>query len=146
MPSLWMTLSAPCLQSLCLFQTLPLVSHFPGHLLTNLTDIGKPFGCWRKGLILKAEYLVPSPTWTNCCCSLSLEFSLWEKRCWLHSYVGQEARVRTGHGTTDWFQIGKGVCQGCILLPCLFNLYAEDIMWNSGWSRSWNQDCQEKYQ
>ena len=40
-------------------------------------------------------------------------------------YAGQEATVRTGHGTTDWFQIGKGVCQGCILLPCLFNLYAE---------------------
>ena len=40
-------------------------------------------------------------------------------------YAGQEATVRTGHGTTDWFQIGKGVCQGCILSPCLFNLYAE---------------------
>ena len=40
-------------------------------------------------------------------------------------YAGQEGRVRTGHGTTDWFQIGKGVRQGCILLPCLFNLYAE---------------------
>ena len=43
-------------------------------------------------------------------------------------YAGQEATVRTGHGTTDWFQIGKGVCQGCILLPCLFNLYEEYIM------------------
>ena len=43
-------------------------------------------------------------------------------------YVGQEATVRTGHGTTDWFQIGKRVCQGCILSPCLFNLYAEYIM------------------
>ena len=40
-------------------------------------------------------------------------------------YAGQEATVRTGHGTTDWFQIGKGVCQGCILSPCLFNLYTE---------------------
>ena len=45
-------------------------------------------------------------------------------------YAGQEARVRTGHGTTDWFQIGKGVCQGCILSP-LFNLYAEYIMRNA---------------
>ena len=45
-------------------------------------------------------------------------------------YAGQEATVRTGHGTTDWFQIGKGVCQGCILSPCLFNLYAEYIMQN----------------
>ena len=45
-------------------------------------------------------------------------------------YAGQEATVRTGHGTTDWFQIGKGVCQGCILSPCLFNLYTEYIMRN----------------
>ena len=45
-----------------------------------------------------------------------------------NQYSGQEATVRTGHGTTDWFQIGKGVCQGCILSPCLFNLYAEYIM------------------
>ena len=44
----------------------------------------------------------------------------------------QEARVRTGHGATDWFQIGKGVCQGCILSPCLFNLYAEYTMRNAG--------------
>ena len=47
-------------------------------------------------------------------------------------YARQEATVRTGHGTTDWFQIGKGVCQGCILLRCLFNLYAENIMRNAG--------------
>ena len=47
-------------------------------------------------------------------------------------YAGQEATVRTGHGTTDWFQIGKGERQGCILLPCLFNLYAEHIMRNTG--------------
>uniref|UniRef100_A0A4W2G4X4 RNA-directed DNA polymerase n=1 Tax=Bos indicus x Bos taurus TaxID=30522 RepID=A0A4W2G4X4_BOBOX len=47
-------------------------------------------------------------------------------------YAGQEAAVRTGHGTTDWFQIGKGVCQGCILSPCLFNFYAEYIMRNAG--------------
>ena len=46
-------------------------------------------------------------------------------------YEGQEAIVRIGHGTTDWFQIGKGVCQGCILSPCLFNLYAEYIIQNS---------------
>ena len=47
-------------------------------------------------------------------------------------YAGQEATVRTGHGTTDWFQIGKGACQGCILSPCLFNFYAEYIMRNAG--------------
>ena len=46
-------------------------------------------------------------------------------------YTGQEATVRTGHGTTDWFQIGKGVCQGCILSPCLYNLHAEYIMRNA---------------
>ena len=47
-------------------------------------------------------------------------------------YAGQEATVRTGHGTKDWFQIGKGVCQGCILSPCLFNLYAKCTMRNTG--------------
>jgi len=53
--------------------------------------------------------------------------------CFLRNlYAGQEATVRTGHGTTDWFQIGKGVSQGCILSPCLFNLYAEYIMRNAG--------------
>ena len=47
-------------------------------------------------------------------------------------YAGQETTVRTGHGTTDWFQLGKGVCPGCILSPCLFNFYAEYIMRNVG--------------
>ena len=51
---------------------------------------------------------------------------------WEICYVGQEATVRIGHGTTDWFQIGKGVRQGCILSPCLFNLYTEYIMRNTG--------------
>ena len=56
-------------------------------------------------------------------------------------YAGQKATVRTGHGTTDWFQIGKGVRQGYTLSQCLLNLYAEYIMRNTGL-----QDCQEKYQ
>ena len=65
-------------------------------------------------------------------------------------YAGQEATVRTGHGTTDWFQIGKGVRQGCLLSPCLFNFYAEYIvhrekLW-TGRNTSWNQDRREKYQ
>ena len=49
----------------------------------------------------------------------------------INLYAGQEATVRTGYGTTDWFQIGKGVCQGCILSPWLLNLYSEYIMWNA---------------
>ena len=64
-------------------------------------------------------------------------------------YACQEATVRTGHGTTDWFQIRKGVRQGCILSPCLFNLYAEYIMRNAGLDKAqtgMNQDCREKYQ
>ena len=61
-------------------------------------------------------------------------------------YAGQEAPVRTGHGTRDWFQIGKGICQGCILSLCLFNLSEEYILRNAGldkdwsWKSSWNQD------
>ena len=63
-------------------------------------------------------------------------------------YAGQEATVRTGHGTTDWFQIGKGVHQGCILSLCLFNLYAEYIMRNAGLeeAQAGIKDCREKYQ
>ena len=55
-----------------------------------------------------------------------------EHTIWRNLYAGPEATVRTGHGTTDWFQIGKGVRQGCILSPCFFNLYAEYIMRNAG--------------
>ena len=61
-------------------------------------------------------------------------------------YTGQEATVRTRHVTTNWFQIGKGVHQGYILSPCLFNLYAEYIMRNAGRNTSWNEDGREKYQ
>ena len=50
----------------------------------------------------------------------------------INLHAGQESTVRTAHGKTDWFQIGKGVRQGCILSPCLFNLYAENIIWNAG--------------
>ena len=77
------------------------------------------------------------------------EMGIPEYLTWLlrNLYVGQEATVRTEHGTTDWFQIGKGVPQGCILSPCLFNFYAEYIMRTLGWKKhSWNQDCREKYQ
>ena len=61
-------------------------------------------------------------------------------------YAGQEATVRTGHRTTDWFQIGKEVRQGCILLPCLFNLYAEYSCKMLGWMKHKLEDCWEKYQ
>ena len=63
-------------------------------------------------------------------------------------YAGQEAIVRIGHGTTDWFQIGKGIHQGCILSPCLFNLYAEYIIRYTGLeeAQAGFQDCWEKYQ
>ena len=62
-------------------------------------------------------------------------------------YAGQEGTVRTGHGTTEWFQIGKGVSQGCILSPCLFNLYAKYIMRNAGLEETQaGVNCREKYQ
>ena len=57
---------------------------------------------------------------------------LWKSKLLRNLYAGQKATVKTGHGTTDWFQIGKGVRQGCILSPCLFNLYAEYTMRNAG--------------
>ena len=63
-------------------------------------------------------------------------------------YAGQEATVRNGHGTTDWFQVRKGVCQGCILSHCLFNLYAEYIMRNAGLdeAQAGIENDKEKYQ
>ena len=62
-------------------------------------------------------------------------------------YAGQEATVSTGHGTTDWFQTGKGIHKGCVLSHCLFNLYPEGYAYKlGGMKHSWNQDCQEKYQ
>ena len=63
-------------------------------------------------------------------------------------YAGQEATVRTGHGTRDWFQIGRGVRQGYILSPCLFTFYAEYIIRNTGLeeTQAGNQDFREKYQ
>ena len=63
-------------------------------------------------------------------------------------YAGQEATVRTGHVTMDWFKIGKGVCQGCVLSPCLFNSYAKYIMRNARLDEAQPgiKDCWEKYQ
>ena len=86
----------------------------------------------------------PSTLWiTTNCAKLLKEMGIPDHLTYLlrNLYAGQGATVRTGHGTTEWFQIGKGVCQGCILSPCLFNFYAEYIMRNAGLDEatSWNQ-------
>ena len=79
------------------------------------------------------DYAKPLTLWITTNCGEFLK--IWQKDhlIWLlrNLYTGQEATVRTGHGTTDWFQIGKGIRQGCILSPCSFNLYAEYIMPNA---------------
>ena len=77
--------------------------------------------------------LKPLSVWITTNCGKFLEMGILDHlTCLLRNlYVGQEATVRTGHGATDWFQIKKGVCQGCILSPCLLNLYAEYIMQNA---------------
>ena len=81
--------------------------------------------------------LKPLTVWVTTNCGKFLK--RWEYQhltCLLRNlYAGQEATVRNRHGTMDWFQIGKGVRQGCILSPCLFNLYAEYIMQNPGWRK-----------
>ena len=67
--------------------------------------------------------------------------------CLRNLYAGQEAIVRTGHGTTDWFQIGKKVCQGCILSPAYWTyMQSTSGKWRTGWSTSWKHNFQEKYQ
>ena len=81
-------------------------------------------------------YVYPKPltVWTTINWKILKEMGIPDHLiCLLRNlYAGQEATVRTGHGITDWFQIGKGVRQGCILLPCLFNFYAEYTMRNTG--------------
>ena len=78
--------------------------------------------------------LKPLIVWITTNCGQFLEMGIPDHlTCLLRNlYAGQEATVRTRHGTMDWFKIGKGVCQGCILPSCLFNLYAEDIMRDTG--------------
>ena len=95
--------------------------------------------------------LKPLILWiTTNCGKIIKDTRITDHLTWLlrNLYASQEAIIRTGHGTMDCFQIGKGVHQGCILSPCLFNLYAEYIMQNAwpGWSTNYNPDCQEKYQ
>ena len=75
----------------------------------------------------------PLTMWMTANCEKFFKRWDYQTTCCLRSlYAGQETTFRTGHETTDWFQIGKGICQGCILLPCLFHLYAEYIMKNAG--------------
>uniref|UniRef100_A0AC11D0T0 Uncharacterized protein n=3 Tax=Ovis aries TaxID=9940 RepID=A0AC11D0T0_SHEEP len=98
-------------------------------------------GSWKKQessrkTSISALLTMPKPltVWITINCKILKEMGILDHlTCLLRNlYAGQEATVRTGHGTTDWFQIGKGVRQGCILSPCLFNLHAEYIMRNAG--------------
>ena len=88
---------------------------------------------------ISALLTMPQPliVWITTNWKILKEMGIPDHLTWLlrNVYAGQEATVRTGHGTTDWFQIGKGVRQGCILSPCLFNFYAEYIMQNASWMK-----------
>ena len=95
----------------------------------------------------------PFTVWITTNCGKFLQMGILDHfTCLLrHLHAGQEATIRTEHGTMDWFKIGKGVHQGCILSPCLFNLYTEYIMRNTGLDEAQTgikiaEDCQEKYQ
>ena len=89
---------------------------FQKNVYSCFIDYAKAFGCLDHNKLWKTieEMEVPN----HFTCHLK------------NLYAGQKATIRTGHGTTDWFKIGKGVCQGCILSPCLFNFYTEYSMWN----------------
>ena len=98
-------------------------------------------GSWKKQessrkTSISALFSVPKPltVWITINWKILKEMGIPDRLTYLlrNLYVGEEATVRTGHGTTDWLQIGKGVCQGSILSPCLFNVYAEYIMRNAG--------------
>ena len=91
---------------------------FQKNIYSCFIDYAKAFDCVDYNKLWKILQVMGIPDHLTCCL---------RNLC-----AGQEAIVRTGHGTTVWFQIGKGVRQGCILSPCLFNLYAEYIMWNAG--------------
>ena len=91
---------------------------FQKNIYFCLIDYAKSFGCVDHNKLWKILKEVGMPNHLTCLLR--------------NLYAGHEATVRTGHGTTDWFQIGKGVLQGCILSPCLFNLYAKYIMRNAG--------------
>ena len=94
------------------------MKQFQKNIYFYLIDYAKPFDCGDHNKLWKILKEMGKPDHLTCLLR--------------NLYARQEATVRTGHGTTDWFQIGKGVCQGSILSPCLFNLYAEHIMRNAG--------------
>ena len=87
---------------------------------------------WEKGMATHSTFLAWRIPWTEEPGEIQSMGSRRVGHDLRNLYAGQEATIRTGHGTTDWFQIGKGVPQGCLSSPCLFNLYAEDIMRNAG--------------
>ena len=91
---------------------------FQKNIYFYFIDYAKAFDCVDHNKLWKIQKEMGIPDHLTC--------------LWRNMYAGQEATVRTGHGTTDWFQIGKGVHQGCILSPCLINLYADYIMRNAG--------------
>ena len=101
-------------------------------LSTSTGSLKKPESCIKTSI--SALLTMPKPLTVRITINCGKEMGIPDHlTCLLRNlYAGQEATGRTGHGTTDWFQIGKGVCQGCILSPCLFNLYAEYIMRNAG--------------
>ena len=104
--------------------------------IANIRWIIKTAREFQKKKSISALLTMPKPltVWITINCGKLWEMGIPDHlTCLLRNlYAGQEATVRTGHGTTDWFQIGKGVHQGWILSPCIFNLYAEDIMRNVG--------------
>ena len=104
-------------QQICVVLSLPACGNFFTAALFG-RDYAKAFDCVDHNKLWKILKEMGIPDHLTC---------LLRNLC-----AGQEATVRTGHGTTDWFQTAKGVCQGCILSPCLFNFYAEYIMRNAG--------------
>ena len=98
-------------------------------LLTSIGSLKKQESCRKTSTSALLTMTKPLTMWITALWKILKEIGIPDHLiCLLRNlYVGQEATVRTGHGTTDWFQIRKGVCQGCILSPCLFNLYAEYI-------------------
>ena len=101
-------------------------------LPTSAGSLKKQESSWKTSISALLTMPKPLTGWITINWKILKEMGIPDRLTLRNLYAGQEATVRTGHGTTNWFQIGKGVCQGCILSPCLFNLYAEYIMRNTG--------------